>query len=155
MKRIFLLLLISLFATLTVYGKKSPMVADSTNSTKSLQAKWTLDKVILYQYSDNDSVEISNSLLADLPEKPFMLGIFDTLYFEEDMCTVSAKDMRWPFQAYYQRKGNILELMGGNVVYNYIIINDKNPLELYYKYSHIDRSNNNTVLYGIKLIYTK
>jgi hypothetical protein len=154
MKKIFLLLLMSLFTALTVYGKKSPELADSINPKKLLQGTWKLDSIVLYQYSDNDSIEVNNDLL---PEDPLISGVFDTLYFEGTMCTISAKNMKQSFILIWQHDGNILEFTMMSMPYKYIIIvSNENHFVLYRKYRIFDRKHHgNTVFYGVRLIYNK
>jgi hypothetical protein len=86
MKKIFLLLLMSLFTALTVYGKKSPAMADSINPKKLLQGTWKLDSVDIKQITEKgDSISLPYS------KEEYMNSadcIFPVLKIEEDKCIV-------------------------------------------------------------------
>jgi hypothetical protein len=115
----------------------------------TLEGKWALDSIMLYKYSDNDSVRVTNDLLT---ENSFISGVFDTIYFEKDVCHINTdKDS---FELPYRQNEDILDIMLMAVPHTYSVIKDKKSLTLYRKYGIFDSENKNmTVFYGVKLIY--
>jgi hypothetical protein len=122
---------------------------EGTIESPTLEGRWVLDSIMLYKYSDNDSVRVTNDLLT---ENPFISGVFDTIYFERDVCHINIdKDS---FELPYRQNGNILDIMLMVVPHTYTVIKDEKILTLYHKYSIVDKENSdNTVFYGVKLIY--
>jgi hypothetical protein len=142
-----LLLLIALFAALTGYALTGRAQTENTKLPE-LKGEWKLDSIVLYKYFGVDSTMITNDLL---PKNAIISGVFDTIYFEKDLCRVNIGQDS--FDATYRQNGNSLDIMLLAVPHTYTVTKNKNLLTLYHKYSISDNENNIMLYYGVKLIY--
>jgi hypothetical protein len=115
----------------------------------TLEGRWALENIVLYKYSGNDSIKVTNDLL---PEKKLISGVFDTIWFEGNICRVNADNLF--FESAYRQNGNVLDILLMAVPHTYIVTKDKTLLTLYRKYNDVDNATTNiTVSYGVKLMY--